>query len=62
MLRLEHTDMILYNDTILNKLNITRNAKYKNKKNGQDLIMTQDIQYTCLHFVISTKAKLRTIK
>ena len=62
MSRLEHTDMILYNDTILNKLNITRNAKYKNKKNGQDLIMTQDIQYTCLHFVISTKAKLRTIK
>ena len=61
MSRLEHTDMILYNDTILNKLNITRNAKYKNKKNGQDLIMTQDIIYLFKHFDIFTKAKLRTL-
>ena len=52
MSRLEHTDMILYNDTILNKLNITINAKYKNKKNGQDLIMTQDTQFTCLNILI----------
>ena len=62
MSRLEHTDMILYNDTILNKLNITRNAKYKNKKNGQDLIMTRDKIDMFKHFDISTKAKLRTIK
>ena len=36
MSRLEHTDMIPYNDTILNKLNITRNAKYKNKIKRMD--------------------------
>ena len=53
--------MILYNNTIWNKQNITKNAKYKNKKNGQDLIMTQDIIYLFKHFDIFTKAKPRTI-
>ena len=53
--------MILYNNTIWNKQNITKNAKYKNKKNGQDLIMTQDIIYLFKHFDVSTKAKLRTM-
>ena len=33
----------------------------KNKKNGQDLIMTQDIIYLFKHFDVSTKAKLRTM-
>ena len=36
--------------------------KNKNKRNGQDLIMTQEIIWMYDHFDISIKAKLRIIK
>ena len=45
-------------------MNKIYNGKFKNenKRNGQDLIMTQEIICMYNHFNISTKAKLRMIK
>ena len=69
MLRLENTNMILYknnNDNNNNKKWKMKNEnwkiKNKNKRNGQDLIMTQEIIWMYDHFDISIKAKLRIIK
>ena len=57
MLRLENTNMILYNNN-----NEKWKMKNENERNGQDLIMTQEIIWMYDHFDISIKAKLRIIK